>query len=125
MYSITKRIEISGAHKLNLPYESPCCTLHGHNWIIKVEVSSEKLNNTGMVIDFALIKKVVNQLDHENITDVLEGLNPTAENIAKWLRDELERMLQQARSKGEVHINAWVSKVTVQESEGNVACYTP
>ena len=37
MYYVTKRIEISAAHKLSLDYESKCTSLHGHNWIVTVE----------------------------------------------------------------------------------------
>ena len=118
MYRVTKRMEIAGAHKLNLPYESPCQRLHGHNWIIEVEVSSEFLNEFGMVVDFSCIKKEVDKLDHQDLNEVLGEHNPTAENIARWIRDRItERLLIKDHCK--------VTKVTVQESEGNTACYIP
>ena len=34
MYKIIKKMEVAGAHKLELPYESKCSNLHGHNWNI-------------------------------------------------------------------------------------------
>ena len=89
MYTVTKRIEISGAHLLSLPYNSKCKNLHGHNWIIFVTCRREKLNDCGMVVDFVKIKEIVNQLDHANINDVLGDINPTAENIARWLCDKI------------------------------------
>ena len=106
MYTVIKTLEIAGAHTLNLPYDSPCGRLHGHNWTIEVEVNSVKLNAEGMVIDFTLISEVVKRLDHAllntltcpNCMHITEGilpalLNPTAENIAKWIADELTSIL--------------------------------
>lgn len=107
MYTVTKRMEISGAHHLTLDYPSKCSRLHGHNWIITVTVQSETLDRNGMVVDFTKIKDIVNQLDHQNINDVLKGINPTAENIAKWLCDQIPHCI----------------RVSVQETEGNVATY--
>jgi 6-pyruvoyltetrahydropterin/6-carboxytetrahydropterin synthase len=106
MYTVTKRLEVSGAHCLTLPYESKCTNLHGHNWIIEVTCKSMELNEAGMVVDFALIKSVVEQLDHKFINDIIK-VNPTAENIAKWIHDQIPHC----------------KKVSVQESEGNIATY--
>lgn len=124
MYSITKRIEIAGAHKLDVPYDSPCKRLHGHNWIIEIEISSEYLNKEGMVIDFSILKKwmekeIKEYYDHRNINEQMnENQNPTAENLAAAIYIRLN-------SYPELHTNIFISKVTVQESEGNKACYTP
>ncbi|MBR6342921.1 MAG: 6-carboxytetrahydropterin synthase, partial [Selenomonadaceae bacterium] len=80
MYTVTKRVEISSAHSLRLPYESKCRNLHGHNWIIDVTCQSETLNEDGMVLDFVKIKEIVGKLDHANINEILgDGINPTAE----------------------------------------------
>ena len=51
MYYVSKRMEVAGAHRLDLPYESKCSNLHGHNWIITVYCKAEKLTDYGMVID--------------------------------------------------------------------------
>ena len=59
MYTVTKRMEVSGAHALRLPYESKCTRLHGHNWIIEVTCRREELDENGMVVDFHHIKDVV------------------------------------------------------------------
>ena len=85
MFYIKKRLEVAGAHKLTLDYESKCQNLHGHNWIIEVECKSEKLNQNGMLVDFTHIKKAIHErLDHKYINDIVD-FNPTAENIAKWV----------------------------------------
>ena len=107
MYTVIKRMEISAAHSLSLSYPSKCEYLHGHNWIITVHCRSKELNTDGMVIDFTHIKQVVkDQLDHRNLNEVLP-FNPTAENIARWICDQLPTCY----------------KVEVQESEGNTAIY--
>ena len=127
MYKVSKRIEVSGAHCLRLPYESKCKKIHGHNWIIEVEVSGEYLNERGMLIDFVHIKEVVMQLDHDNINEVVGDINPTAENIAKWIADKINEKIYED-TPGVVcddTMDIQVSKVTVQESEGNVVCYIP
>lgn len=109
IYTVEKRLEISAAHKLALDYASKCQNLHGHNWIVTVTCRAGTLDNNGMVYDFTHIKKkIMDKLDHHNINEVLDGINPTAENMAKWIADQI----------GEKCI-----KVKVQESEGNVAIY--
>ena len=132
MYSITKRIEIAGAHRLNLPYDSPCKRLHGHNWIIEVEISCETLTASGMVMDFTSLKEAMERvikesLDHRdlNVVPELNGLNPTAENLAKWIAEELQSYLMGDGPEAPDDEIPIVSKVTVQESEGNKACYIP
>ena len=107
MYTVVKKLEISAAHSLQLSYPSKCYKLHGHNWIITVHCRSKELNEDGMVIDFSHIKnKIKDKLDHKNLNEILP-FNPTAENIARWICDQLESCY----------------KVEVQESENNTAIY--
>lgn len=57
-----------------MPYESPCKNLHGHNWKIEVVCQAEGLDGAGMVVDFAKIKKAVNEtFDHKYINNVMVG----------------------------------------------------
>ncbi|MDD6472660.1 MAG: 6-carboxytetrahydropterin synthase QueD [Bacteroidales bacterium] len=107
MYTVIKTIEVSGAHRLNLSYRSKCENLHGHNWKITVYCRSKELNRDGMVVDFSHLKDIIKErLDHRYINDIVD-FNPTAENIARWIADQIPTCF----------------KVEVQESENNTAVY--
>lgn len=109
MFEIIKKLEISAAHQLKLNYPSKCRNLHGHNWQIEIHCKADRLNNSGMVFDFTKIKKrISDRLDHKNLNDVLD-VNPTAENIAFWIAQEL---------------GSTCCEVRVQESDGNIAIWS-
>jgi len=107
MYYIKKTMEVSGSHQLSLSYPSKCSQLHGHNWQITVCCKSAELNQDGMVVDFSEVKrKIHGYLDHGNFNELLP-FNPTAENIARWVCEQVENCY----------------RVEVVESFGNLAIY--
>lgn len=109
MYKLRKRLEVAASHKLNLSYESKCQNLHGHNWIIDVYLQGRELNQDGMLMDFTHIKKKIqDKMDHQNLCAVFPNMNTTAENLSKWICEELGLMCY---------------RVDVQESENNIATY--
>ena len=92
MYYITKTMEIAGCHKLQLSYESKCEQLHGHNWIVTIYCKAKE--------------QIHGYLDHGNFNELLP-FNPTAENIARWICEQIDNCY----------------RVEVQESVGNTAAY--
>ena len=89
MYIIRKEFHFSAAHRLTgLPENHPCSSVHGHNYIVTVELASAKLDAVGFVTDYRALepfKKFINDvLDHQNLNDVF-SFNPTAENMAKYI----------------------------------------
>ena len=107
MYKIVKRIEISASHSIKTSYDSICNRLHGHNWIITVYCQSKELDENGMVEDFSAVRSLIHRkLDHQNLNEIF-SFNPTAENIARWVCEQIPTCY----------------KVKIQESENNIAIY--
>ena len=92
MYKITKQYHFSASHQiLGLPENHPCSRLHGHNYVVEIELKSETLNNIGFIRDYydldafhIYIKKTI---DHRHINDVLGNDCVTAEQLAKHFFD--------------------------------------
>jgi 6-pyruvoyltetrahydropterin/6-carboxytetrahydropterin synthase len=94
MYELTILSEFEAAHLIP-DYPGKCCRLHGHNWKIEVALAGAELNKLGMVMDFkdlkAEVNKVVDRLDHNYLNELDDFKNnaPTAENIARYIYEEL------------------------------------
>lgn len=120
MYELMIETHFSAAHQLR-GYRGKCENLHGHNWRVQVTVSSEDLNGIGLAIDFHELKEltveVLKNLDHSFLNDVFPftELNPSSENIAKWIHESLRKKLNGK----EVSLSA----VTVWESDSASATY--
>ena len=126
MFELQKRFEISCSHFLNLPYESKCENIHGHNWIIEVKLQSEILDPYGMLIDFTQLKEIVMSLDHTQLNDIVP--QPTAELIASCIAEKINTYISQHEFWGKPlpdSLALHVVSVLVQESEGNKVCYMP
>lgn len=89
MFKITKQFCFSASHQLEglLP-DHPCSRLHGHNYRVEVVLESKDTDGVGFVQDYRAlhpIKTFIDEsLDHQHLNDVI-GVNPTAENLAKYL----------------------------------------
>ena len=93
---LTSKVEIDSSHYLR-NYDGKCADLHGHRWVVEVTVESvtdeaiDSLDNTGILLDFGVIKSLINEYDHKNLNDMpeFEDINPTAENLAIVWADAL------------------------------------
>ena len=102
MYEILVRNRFAAAHSLK-EYDGPCARLHGHTWHVEVAVRGRQLDRRGMLVDFkeikAGVKKIIEELDHQNLND-LEPFkdggaeNPTAENLARYIYLRLGEMVK-------------------------------
>ncbi len=95
---IFKHFSFDSAHFLpNVPEGHKCKEVHGHTYRAKMYFEGDLDPHLGWVIDFAEIKKVVNpvinQLDHKMLNDIKGLENPTCENIAIWLWDQVKPSL--------------------------------
>lgn len=92
MLSVTKIFEFEAGHFLP-DYDGKCKNLHGHHWVLEIEVAGE-IKEDGMIIDYSVLKKVVesiiiNQLDHAWLNDILDY--PTSENLLLYIVERLQR----------------------------------
>ena len=98
MYTLSVETMISTAHRLR-DYDGPCARIHGHNWKIRLEVKATVTDDKGIVLDFTTLEQNLQQVtssyDHQLINDVspFDVLNPTAENLAKHIYDQVEKLL--------------------------------
>ena len=120
VYEIYVKDHFAAAHALR-GYDGNCSNLHGHNWDVEAYIQCTKLNKLGIGVDFRdvkrIVKDVLSKLDHTNLNDVAEfgSINPTSENISKFLYNELSRRLDTEFIK--------VVKVMVFESPGCGSSY--
>lgn len=88
MFTIRKQFDFSAAHQLSgLPEGHQCARLHGHNYVVEVELQSDHLDDTGFVVDYGELKIFGEHLkatyDHRSLNDFFS--QPTAETIAAQL----------------------------------------
>lgn len=116
MYSIKVEAYFSSAHNLR-GYKGKCEELHGHNWKVEAAVAAGKPGKTGMVMDFSdlklKLKGILEKLDHKYLNDTpyFKKVNPTSENIARYIYDCLKPQVP------------GLSSVTVWENIASSATY--
>ncbi len=110
----------SSAHNLR-GYKGKCESLHGHNYKVELVVQGDGLDETGMLCDFKILKKhldtTIKELDHSYLNKIkpFDKLNPTAENIAKYIYEKIKFKIQNLKLK--------IDEVIVWESESQCAIY--
>ena len=115
MFEIKVSAEFEAAHRI-AGYKGKCDRLHGHSWTVEDGVTGTRLDEIGMLVDFKLVKgrlrELLETLDHMFLNDLepfSAGINPTAENIAKYIYSEMakaEFLTEDIKLK---HIQVWES----------------
>jgi 6-pyruvoyltetrahydropterin/6-carboxytetrahydropterin synthase len=95
---LIKQFHFEAAHDLpTFPSDHKCRRLHGHSFRFDVIVEGDVEPEKGYLIDYGDIKKVVDpivcRLDHYYLNEIAGLSNPTAENLAKWLWDQIKPVL--------------------------------
>ena len=117
MYRLKKRITFEAAHRLP-EHKGKCKNLHGHSYIVEVEIMTQSLNSEGMVCDFGDIKRVVQEWDHRFLNELPEfscersESIPTAENMARIICEKIC---------GFPHTERWAVIVRINETEDSCA----
>ncbi len=96
--TLFKEFQFEAAHHLpNVPAGHKCGRLHGHSFLVRLEITGEVDAHTGWVMDFAELKAafkpVYNRLDHYYLNDIPGLENPTSEVLAKWIWDQMKPQL--------------------------------
>ena len=120
-HELVVKTDFGAAHFLR-QYRGKCERLHGHNWKLDIYFSADRLNADSMIIDFveakAVIRQAIEKYDHYHLNEVppFDQLNPTSENIARVLCEEIQALLPQG---------VRVTRLTAWESDRCGATWTP
>jgi 6-pyruvoyltetrahydropterin/6-carboxytetrahydropterin synthase len=124
MYEVSVDETFAAAHNLR-NYRGKCENLHGHNYKVRITLAGQELDSTGLLYDFVQLKKaiqeVIRSLDHTYLNErpPFDVLNPSAENIARYIYNETAKQLPRAAN------GAGIASVTVWESDVTAATYKP
>jgi len=121
MYEIEVEVSFPASHQVSLAGGEPE-PLHEHNWKVRAKLAGEKLGPDGLLVDFAIVKQLLEQIadklrrkDLRRVA-VLAGQTCSAENVARYFYEQLQGRFGQA-----VRLIA----VAVQEAPGCWASYRP
>jgi len=121
MYQVSVEQHFDAAHYLR-GYHGKCENLHGHRFKVVASLKAVKLDDIGLAYDFVELKRylgeVLSQFDHTCLNDVspFDKLNPSSENIAATIYDQLK-----SRFSGEVSLLS----IEVWESPQTCVTYSP
>ena len=126
MFEVTVEETFAAGHALR-NYHGKCENVHGHNYKIRAKLEGEQLDEAGLLVDFNDVKRVLNEIidrvDHKFLNDVapFDTLNPSAENMARWFYEEMEKSLAAAPAK----TDARLAEVRIWETDTSIAAYRP
>jgi 6-pyruvoyltetrahydropterin/6-carboxytetrahydropterin synthase len=98
LFTVSVETHFWASHQLTLPDGSKE-PLHHHNWAVTADVSSDKLNSMGLVMDFCRLKTAVDNIVAEfdngqlDKIDYFQQNNSSAENVTKYIYEKLSSKL--------------------------------
>ena len=95
---IYKDFHFESAHRLpNVPEGHKCARLHGHSFQLRVTVSGDAPPPLNWVMDFsdikAVVKPIVDRLDHYYLNEIPGLENPTSERVCEWIWENVKPAL--------------------------------
>jgi 6-pyruvoyltetrahydropterin/6-carboxytetrahydropterin synthase len=120
MWEISTETVVAAAHRLRHT-DGEGERLHGHNWRIRAVVRAADVDRTGWVLDFnhlaAVLRGLVEPYEHVLLNDVppFDDINPTAENLARIVAENLSAKLDDGRVR--------VARVEVWENDACCATF--
>jgi 6-pyruvoyltetrahydropterin/6-carboxytetrahydropterin synthase len=125
MFEVAVQAEFSAAHAIRIG--ATLEPVHGHNWHITATIAGPSLDRNGLLLDFHLVEAHLREIaalyDNANLNELepfRSTLNPTAENVARHIADELARRLEDRLPPG-----AAITSVRITEAPGCAATYYP
>ena len=111
MFLLNVKASYDSAHFLR-NYRGKCENLHGHHYVVEAGLAFDDVGEGGMAFDFTDAKRhlraIANELDHQNINDLepFTTLEPSAENQARWIFQEMQRRLDGV-AENLVYVRVW------------------
>jgi 6-pyruvoyltetrahydropterin/6-carboxytetrahydropterin synthase len=124
MFEVAVEQSFASAHALR-NYKGRCENVHGHNWKVRVVIEGEKLDATGMLVDFLDVKsfmgEILDRIDHQFLNEIppFDVVNPSAENIAEYFYQQLTGRF------AETPVPVRIREVKIWETEIQSATYRP
>jgi len=124
MFEVAVEQGFASAHALR-NYKGRCENTHGHNWRVEVVMEGERLDDTGLLVDFLDVKRmmaeIIDRIDHQFLNELepFDTVNPSAENIAEYFYQQMNAGLK------DNPVAVRISAVKVWETDIQSATYRP
>src|SRR5204863_10172100 len=124
MFEVSVEQTFAAGHALR-NYKGKCENVHGHNFKVQVVIEGERLDQTGLLVDFIdvkdLMQSVIARLDHQFLNEVppFDRLNPSAENIAEYFHQKMSTGL------ADTPVPIRIREVKVWETDIQSATFRP
>ena len=124
MFEVAVEQGFASAHALR-NYKGRCENVHGHNWKVQVVIQGERLDDTGLLVDFIDVKnlmaRIIDGIDHQFLNEIppFDVVNPSAENIAEYFHRKMTEGL------GDTPVPVRITEVKIWETDIQSATYRP